>query len=576
MKFLKYLYSLFFLVFIQIGAQKNNFDNLSYETIEKKIDQSENDPDKIWDLIRYYIKKAKSEKRNEPLVYAYRYASNYSKYPNSLLYADSALIVSRNSDNPKLIANAYLNRGIIYMNGFHYQKALDDILIANKYSKELNDDYIIYKTIYFIAQNKIYLGLYDEANKELEKCIKFFKENLTSSASLGKDYQTYYIFSLMSYIDSNTQLGKSKQNQKLIQEGLTYLKENNLLQYIPYFISLEGTDAFFNKDYKKASAKLSQALQQYNDQWQHITEIYYLGLTNWKLGNHSVAVKYLENIDKEYDKTNQLDPQFRSAYEILIKYNDSLGNTKKQLEYINKLMHLDDSYEKNYKYLYPKINKEYDSKKLLEEKQSIENMLKLQKRAFYLALVVFILLLTYFLIRYYRLKKIYKQRFEELLRKNETKDSLVTIAKQEESLDQIFVPNDNDYFKKIPGLNPNIVKNILSKIDEFEAEKKFLNPKVSQKTLSESFGTNSTYFSKIINTYKNKNFNIYINDLRLDYILELMKSDSKYIHMDVKELANLSGFMNAENFSDNFHRKFKIKPSYFIKMMKENTTISSQ
>ncbi|WP_374445999.1 helix-turn-helix domain-containing protein [Epilithonimonas sp.] len=576
MRFLKYLYSLFFLVFIQIGAQKNNFDNLSYETIEKKIDQSENDPDKIWDLIRYYIKKAKSEKRNEPLVYAYRYASNYSKYPNSLLYADSALIVSRNSDNPKLLANAYLNRGIIYMNGFHYQKALDDILIANKYSKELNDDYIIYKTIYFIAQNKIYLGLYDEANKELEKCIKFFKENINSSASLGKDYQTYYIFSLMSYIDSNTQLGKSKQNQKLIKEGLTYLKENNLLQYIPYFISLEGTDAFFNKDYKKASAKLSQALQQYNDQWPHITEIYYLGLTNWKLGNHSVAVKYLENIDKEYDKTNQLDPQFRSAYEILIKYNDSLGNTKKQLEYINKLMHLDDSYEKNYKYLYPKINKEYDSKKLLEEKQSIENMLKLQKRAFYLALVVFILLLTYFLIRYYRLKKIYKQRFEDLLRKNEAKDSLITIAKQEESLDQIFVLNDNDYFKKIPGLNPNIVKNILSKIDEFEAEKKFLNPQVSQKTLSESFGTNSTYFSKIINTYKNKNFNIYINDLRLDYILELMKSDSKYIHMDVKELANLSGFMNAENFSDNFHRKFKIKPSYFIKMMKENTTISSQ
>ncbi len=576
MRFLKFLCFVFFLVFIQINAQKSNFDNLTYENIEKKIDQSDNDPKKIWDLIRYYIQKAKSEKKNEPLVYAYRYASNYSKYPNSLIYADSALIVSKNSDNPKLLANAYLNRGIIYMNGFHYQKALDDILVANKYSKELNDNYIINKTIYFIAQNKIYLGQNDEANKELEKCIKFFKENLKSSASLGKDYQTYYIFSLISYIDSNTHIGKSKQNEKLINEGLIYLKENKLLQYIPYFISLEGTDAFFNKDYKKASAMLSRALQLYNDQWPHITEVYYLGLTNWKLGNHSVAIKYFENIDKEYDKTNQLDPQFRSAYELLIKYNDSLGNTKKQLEYINKLMHLDDSYEKNYKYLYPKINKEYDSKKLLEEKQSIENLLILQKRAFYLAFLVFILLLSYFLIRYYRLKKIYKHRFEELLRKNEEKDSLVTIAREEENLDQIFVPNDNDYFKKIPGLNPNIVKNILSKIDEFEAEKKFLNPQVSQKTLSESFGTNSTYFSKIINTYKNKNFNIYINDLRLDYILELMKSDSKYIHMDVKELANLSGFMNAENFSDNFHRKFKIKPSYFIKMMKENTTISSQ
>ena len=31
-----------------------------------------------------------------------------------------------------------------------------------------------------------------------------------------------------------------------------------------------------------------------------------------------------------------------------------------------------------------------------------------------------------------------------------------------------------------------------------------------------------------------------------------------------------AGFTNAVNFSDNFQRKFEIKPSYFIKMMKEN------
>jgi hypothetical protein len=39
-----------------------------------------------------------------------------------------------------------------------YNKALDDILIANKYSEELGDDYTYNKTKYFIAQNKIYLG----------------------------------------------------------------------------------------------------------------------------------------------------------------------------------------------------------------------------------------------------------------------------------------------------------------------------------------------------------------------------------------------------------------------------------
>ena len=97
------------------------------------------------------------------------------------------------------------------------------------------------------------------------------------------------------------------------------------------------------------------------------------------MGRKKVAIKYLEEIDNEYNKTKKLNPNFRTAYEILIKYNDSIGNTEKQLEYINKLMALDKSYEKNYKYLYTRINKEYDNQKLIEEKNKIEKSLKTQK-----------------------------------------------------------------------------------------------------------------------------------------------------------------------------------------------------
>ena len=63
----------------------------------------------------------------------------------------------------------------------------------------------------------------------------------------------------------------------------------------------------------------------------------------------------------------ELNPEFRPAYELLIKYNDSIGNRDKQLKYINTLMSLDKNYEKNYKYLYTKINKEYDTQKLINE-----------------------------------------------------------------------------------------------------------------------------------------------------------------------------------------------------------------
>src|SRR5690606_37724414 len=348
---------------------------------------------------------------------------------------------------------------------------------------------------------------------------------------------------------SNTRLGEFKENKVLLTEAFTYLRTNNLKIYLPYFISSEGTDAYYAKDYDKAISKLSQAIRLYNDQWPHNTEVFYLGLSYWHTGKQKLAVKYLEEIDKHYTKTKKLDPQFRSAYEILIKYYNSTGNTEKQLEYINKLMFLDRSYEKNYKYLYQRIVKEYDTKKLVAEKNRIEHTLQNQRIIFVGLLVALVIGFLIFGYRISKEKQNYKKRFEEIFAQQNVEE----VAQPENSAlgvtdydgQQKF---DYDFYNKIPGLNPIFVENILKQLETFESEHKFLDPQVSQKSLSEELGTNSTYFSKIINTYKGKNFTLYINDLRLEYIIEHLKTDVKYINMDVKELASIAGFSSAENF----------------------------
>ena len=389
----------------------------------------------------------------------------------------------------------------------------------------------------------------------------------------------------MSLIDSNTRIGQHSSNQLLFKEAYNYLKLKNKEQYFPYFISSEGTDAFYNKDYNKAIKKLSEAIKLYNDQWPHVTEIFYLGLSNWKLGRQGVAVKYFEEIDKEYERSKKLNPEFRSAYELLIKYNDSIGNTDKQLEYINKLMSLDRSYEKNYKYLYTKINKEYDTQKLITEKNRIESSLKTQRAIISSLLLIAVIIISLVGYRYYHLQKVYKDRFNEIIAKKDV--DITTNLPQEKALEvkpssseadfSIKPKNffDVEYYNKIPGLNPLFVESILNQLHVFEKENKFLDNQISQKMLSESLGTNSTYLSKIINVYKGKSFNHYINDLRIDYIIEFMKNDAKYLNIDVKELATMAGFTNAISFSDNFQRKYQIKPSFFIKMMKENMRSSA-
>lgn len=570
---LKFIYSLFLITFFtfltNFSAQVVFNSNLSNEEIEKKIDEYNNDPKKMWELINFYIKKSKNEKNDEALFYAYRYASISSKYPQNLKYADSALITGKRSDIKKILLDAYLNRGNINMSEEFYQKALNDILVANKLSQESGNLYIFNKTIYIIAQNKIYLGQYEDANKELTICLKFFKDNLENKTSLGKNYEMYYLYSLMSLIDSNTRLGKLAENKVLLKEAFDYINTNKLDQYRPYFITSEGISYYYSKDYNTAISKFSEAIRLYNDQWEHNTEVFYLGLSYWHIGKEKLAIKYLEEIDKHYNKTKKLDPQFRSAYEILITYYKSIGNKEKQLEYIDKLMFLDRSYEKNYKYLYQRIVKEYDTKKLVSEKNRIEETLENQRIIFFSVFAILVIGFLIFGLRIYREKQNYKVRFEEIIaqqNKIHSKDEKLITEPNDYQSQQKF---DYDYYNKIPGLNPLFVENILNQLETFESENKFLDPQISQKSLSEDLGTNSTYFSKIINTYKGKNFTLYINDCRLDYIIDHLQNDVKYINMDVKELAAISGFSSAENFSDNFRRKFELKPSVFIKMMKD-------
>ena len=243
----------------------------------------------------------------------------------------------------------------------------------------------------------------------------------------------------------------------------------------------------------------------------------------------------------------ELNPEFRPAYELLIKYNDSIGNRDKQLKYINTLMSLDKNYEKNYKYLYTKINKEYDTQKLINEKNKIESSLKNQRTIISSILLLTILASLFYWNRYNSLQKKYKEKFEEIISQKPILEKIETLAEVELKQDgdlnlktlsindkiKITAPKNSselEFYNKIPGLNPILVQNILQQLDKFEEELRFTDNQMSLRLLSEEFNTNIPYLSKIINVYKGKNFNYYINDLRIDYIIELLKNDATYLN----------------------------------------------
>lgn len=114
-------------------------------------------------------------------------------------------------------------------------------------------------------------------------------------------------------------------------------------------------------------------------------------------------------------------------------------------------------------------------------------------------------------------------------------------------------------------------KELLDKLKEFEASEAFLDRDMSYSVLVSYLNTNAKYLNYILKNVKNKDFNTYINDLRIENIISKLKSDPKYLKYKISYLAEISGFSSHSNFSANFKRITHLSPSEFIESIKPST-----
>lgn len=113
-------------------------------------------------------------------------------------------------------------------------------------------------------------------------------------------------------------------------------------------------------------------------------------------------------------------------------------------------------------------------------------------------------------------------------------------------------------------------KNILERLDEFERTTKFTNSNMNLGLLAKQMKTNSKYISEIIHTHKQKNFNTYINELRVNYIIQLMKTDKAYLSYKVSYLAETCGFSSHSAFTVVFKSITGFTPKQFISFLKKS------
>lgn len=110
---------------------------------------------------------------------------------------------------------------------------------------------------------------------------------------------------------------------------------------------------------------------------------------------------------------------------------------------------------------------------------------------------------------------------------------------------------------------------IIAKLKEFEAGVSFLESTTSLSSLAAFCETNTKYLSYVLNQVLEKDFNTYINDLRIDYGIKKLQEDEVFREYKISYLASYLGFSSHSKFTVVFKEKTGLTPSLFLSYLEK-------
>ncbi len=138
-------------------------------------------------------------------------------------------------------------------------------------------------------------------------------------------------------------------------------------------------------------------------------------------------------------------------------------------------------------------------------------------------------------------------------------------TKRKSEIETIIIEEKNSAFV-IPEKTESI---LMEKLKKFENQQLFLNANLSLNSLAKDLQSNTSYLSEVINKHQNKNFKTYINELRINYIIDKLKNNPEYLTYKIDYLAKESGFLSRTSFTVIFKSVTGISPSLFIENIKK-------
>ncbi|MBG6130518.1 AraC-like DNA-binding protein [Aquimarina sp. EL_35] len=497
-----------------------------------------------------YLTRAKKDKDSIEIANGYQifFEMNINNPKAALAYTDSMIAVTKVVKNEFYPARGYLLRGYLLQKLERYNEALTSYLISKKHAEINNNIGHIIAITHNIAILKTILGKDEES-------LEIYKKNLdllSTQDTIGK-FRSHYIATLCKLSDSYNLFKEYDTAHFYLKKGITSTLSGDIPHFYSELLSSYGVNSYYRKEYNIAqdSLKKSLSLSKKTPYTNILITYLYLGKTLLELKQEEEAIGYFKKIDSAVHVSNYI-LETREAFTLLIDHYKKKNDKANQLRIMEKLIKLDSSFSVKYKKLNIDIVKKYDNVQLIKDKERLIDSIKNHSRTTINQLWIFgvltiVLISLGYLFYYKKRKKSYEKVYQEKLLNAEHLNKKKTQKTKDIEI--------------APELRDDILKNL----EEFEKNKTFLKNGLTLAIVAKKLKTNSTYLSRIINMDKQKNFANYINDLRIEYCIQQIKSNKKFRHYSITSMAKEVGFNNIQSFVKAFYKQNGCNPAEYIK-----------
>lgn len=421
----------------------------------------------------------------------------------------------QNSDQ-ELLNVLIIAREFYHLNLYEQTSNLvEPVLLEKKKSRKEEDNAVYAKLFQLEARNLIALKKLNAAEKNLLISSDFAKSHQNSLALILKENQ--FLKATIELEKGNRQEAR-KTADNLLQDLKSIPRAKYLFAVTQQF---RGQLFFKNQEYEQAIECLKSALDAVDN-----------------INYNPLKSSLYEDLAQNYLVINK-----NQEFEL---YKDQYRESSKLLEENKK------EARRELIQLRTELTTE-NNKSILDKKRN---------QLFYIVGISLLLvsLLVYIFIReVQKSKTLMKQiRFFRTVNVNQNPLPREELQTKETFKKQLIIPKETE-------------EQILQGLQEFEESKKYLDNNMSLATLAVELDTNTKYLSEIINKYKDKNFNTYINELRIKHVIQLLSSDRSYLQYKISYIAEIGGFTSHSAFTNIFKSVTGMSPNEYMQTLRQQS-----